>query len=369
MNPVRPVLTMIFLLPILASSCEDLQVMRRSSVEASLAPALELALTYPSAAALIEDARAKGAANRLYIDGIQSGGDVDPPIHYFVDTTTGIAVYSHGAAIRSLPLAVFTSALIGSYDSVMTLRQRAMALLFERCIRINGALIHPGTDPCLLLGDAGAHVPMDPVPSAFPAPGPAPVLTPSPAPAPATTPTAAIPGVDPGFGTGLWQPAGRTNVFVADQSGINGGITASIIPGCVNGGSSSFGAECRATPWYDGVLNGQRVRIRLTAGQILSLRYRVNREMALEAYSGYFKLYNVGGGPILYDTTISVSATPGDFSDTRCQATGTGNPRVSTGSGYCPIDPSRDLYYVNIRTNVECSECVFSLGENSKAIY
>jgi hypothetical protein len=178
-----------------------------------------------------------------------------------------------------------------------------------------------------------------------------------------------LPGADGGYGSGLWQPAGMANVFVADQSGVDGSGTASIVPGCINGGSADYYAACRSLAAYTGTINGQEVSVRLTQGQILSLRYRVNTAAATGAATGAFQLSNLAGANIGYQTTMSLSSTPGDFSNPKCVITDTRRPSVRTGSDYCAIDRSKGIYYLNIRVNVACSACVFTVGENSSELY
>lgn len=173
------------------------------------------------------------------------------------------------------------------------------------------------------------------------------------------------PSADPGYGTGLWQPAGTTNIFVADQSGVDGSGGSSIVPGCINGGSAAYGAACRESKTYTS--GGKTVR--LTQGQILSLRYRPNQAAAVGAYTGYFQLSNVLGSNIGYETTMSLSTVPGDFGNPSCTATGNRRPGVATGTASCPIDRSKSVYYLNIRVNVPCAECVFTVGENSSELY
>jgi len=177
------------------------------------------------------------------------------------------------------------------------------------------------------------------------------------------------PGADPGYGSGLWQPPGTTNIFVADQSGLDGSGGASIVPGCVNGGSALYGAACRASKTYTDVINNPNVTVRLSQGQVLSLRYRVNSAAATGANTGSFTLNNVLGGGVLYQTTVSLSSTPGDFSDAKCRMTSTRSPFVVTGGSNCAVDRSKGIYYLNIRVDVPCTECVFTVGENSSELY
>lgn len=173
------------------------------------------------------------------------------------------------------------------------------------------------------------------------------------------------PSADPGYGTGLWQPAGTTNIFVADQSGVDGSGGSSIVPGCINGGSAAYGAACRESKTYT---SGGRT-VRLTQGQILSLRYRPNQAAAPGSYTGYFQLSNVIGGNIVYQTTVSLSTVPGDFSNARCTITSTRRPSVLTGNDYCAVDRTKSVYYLNIRVDVPCTECVFTVGEGSSELY
>lgn len=174
------------------------------------------------------------------------------------------------------------------------------------------------------------------------------------------------PGADPGYGSGLWQPPGTTNLFVADQSGVDGSGGSSIVPGCINGGSAAYGAACRENKTY---VSSDNRTVRLTQGQILSLRYRPNQAAAVTGYSGSFQLSNVIGGNIVYQTTVSLSTVPGDFSNTRCTITSTRRPSVLVGNDYCPIDRTKSVYYLNIRVDVPCTECVFTVGENSAELY
>lgn len=176
---------------------------------------------------------------------------------------------------------------------------------------------------------------------------------------------------DPGYGSGTWQPAGTSNVFVVDQSGADGAGGATIMPGCVNGGSLDYYAPCRNNTSYETTVNGQKVSIRLSAGQVLSVRYRVNAQATTADQTGYFQLSNLIGGNIVANTTISLSSTPGEFAATnnKCQVTDTRRPRINTGANYCAVDRSKGIYYVNVRVNQECKECVFTLGENSSELY
>lgn len=179
-------------------------------------------------------------------------------------------------------------------------------------------------------------------------------------------------GGSPAYGTGSWLPNGNNSLVVVDQSGLDGAGGATIIPGCVNGGSAAYGAACRNVYTYTDP-NNTSITTSLTAGKVLSVRYRPVANAATGSSTGYFQLANVSGGNIVYSTTMSLSTTPGDFDANSVGASckfgpDTRRPTLFTGSGYCNIDRSKP-YYLNIKVETTCTSCVFTINENSSELY
>lgn len=188
---------------------------------------------------------------------------------------------------------------------------------------------------------------------------------------PAKVPTPSTINADPGYGTGLWLPSAVHQILVADQSDINGVAKASIVPGCINGGSLLANADCRKSTTFSGNLsNGQAVNLSLTQGQVLSLRYRVNKNAEVKINTGGFQLTNILGGSVSYRTTISLSEKPGDFNvSSNCSSTSNRIPKIETGQGQCRIKQEKQIYYLNIRVDTTCRECIFVVSEESDELY
>ncbi|MCM2279236.1 MAG: hypothetical protein NDJ89_14260 [Oligoflexia bacterium] len=250
--------------------------------------------------------------------------------------------------------------LAGTYSSEAELVERATAVKFDNCILFERRRIYHGFGPCLTVVRQSSGPTFTPAPVVTPAPTAAPAPTTRPSPQPTTTPRPATNG-DPGYGTGTWQPPGTNGLYVVDQSGVNGGSGASIVPGCVNGGSMTYEDPCRKLTAYGGV--------QLTQGKIVSIRYRVKKDAPTSAYSGSFRLRNIIGGGLFYKQTISLSTIPGDFSNPACTLSTQRSPNIAIGTAHCPISKDKSLYYLNIRLDQPCRECIFVVGEESNELY
>lgn len=175
-------------------------------------------------------------------------------------------------------------------------------------------------------------------------------------------------GADPG--SGLWSPdpAAKPVIYVVDQS-LNEGLPTNItrLAGCLNGGSIHNGSVCTEASVYNGKLDGKSVAVRLTAGQIVSIRYRPSTVVG--SNTGYFNLTNSVGGNIGSNTTMSLSTTPGDMNpaNSKCVTTADSTPLLSTGSSFCPVSSANSVYYLNIRVNQDCSTCNWRIEERSKS--
>lgn len=196
---------------------------------------------------------------------------------------------------------------------------------------------------------------------------------PDPSPPPPDQPPGdgAVGGTDPGVGT--WSPDLSTTprVVVVDQSGkVGDGLT--VLPGCVNGGSPALDASCRTVSYYNAVIDGVSVPIKMTKGQILSIRYPLSGT-TVTGGTGSLKVTNAWGGGISVDTKISLSPVPGDMTgngSSRCTSLSNTTPSVSTGTSTfsCKIDRSKAMYYLNVAVQNECSgpNCIFFVVEGSQ---
>ena len=173
-------------------------------------------------------------------------------------------------------------------------------------------------------------------------------------------------------GSGSWSPdlSATPRVVVVGQSG---GATdaVTVVPGCVNGGSTANGSTCSKTSEYSANINGTVVKVAMTQGQILSIRYPVSG-VTTTSGTGSLKLANSVGGAIGIDTLISLSPIPGDMTgngQSRCTNRSTLTPSVSTGTSTfsCKVDRTRSMYYLNIAVQQACSgsNCVFYIAEGS----
>ena len=177
-------------------------------------------------------------------------------------------------------------------------------------------------------------------------------------------------GSDPGAGT--WSPdlSAIPRVVVVDQAGATG-TAETVVPGCVNGGSTARDAGCSRATEYNATINGTLVPVKLTKGQILSVRYPRSPTVSGSS-TGAIKLANSVGGAIGIDTLISLSPTPGDLTGNtqpRCVSRSTQSPSVSTGTGTfaCKVDRTKSMYYLNIAVQQDCtgSNCIFWIAEGS----
>lgn len=202
--------------------------------------------------------------------------------------------------------------------------------------------------------------------------GSPPPSEPDPSPPPPEQPSGggSVGGTDPEVGT--WSPnLGATpRVVVVNQSG-KVGDALTVVPGCVNGGSTALDASCRTESVYNANIGGVSVPVRLTKGQILSVRYQLSGT-TVTGGTGAIKVTNAVGGNIGVETKISLSPVPGDMTGnglSRCTNLTNTAPSVSTGttSFSCKIDRSKAMYYLNIAVQNECSgsNCIFYVVEGS----
>ncbi len=177
-------------------------------------------------------------------------------------------------------------------------------------------------------------------------------------------------GADPGAGS--WSPllSAVPRVVVVDQSG-SAKSAVTIVPGCVNGGATEYDSACSTVSEYGAKLDGALVPVKLTNGQILSVRYPVSGTTATGG-TGTLKLANAIGGAIGVDTLISLSPRPGDMTgngQSRCTSRSVMTPSVSTGTSTfaCKIDRTKSMYYLNIAVQENCtgSKCIFYVSEGS----
>ena len=176
-------------------------------------------------------------------------------------------------------------------------------------------------------------------------------------------------GADGDPRTGLWSPGLKDGnvVYVADQSLDKGtATTVSRLPGCINGGSIDNTSACTSKTSYSGTVNGQPVSVKLTAGQILSIRF-IPSGAAQAALSGTLALTNSVGGSVGINTQMSLSTTPGDMNPTnpKCVVTSSRTPAIGLGSSYCPVTETGKVYYLNIKPLSTCSTCNWRLEESS----
>ena len=177
-------------------------------------------------------------------------------------------------------------------------------------------------------------------------------------------------GADPG--TGSWSPDLKASprVVVVNQAG-GAADTLTVVPGCVNGGDASLGAGCTRQSVYNTTIGGESVAVRLTAGQILSIRYPISGKAGTGS-TGVLRLANAVGGNIGVNTKVSLSTIPGDMTgggQRRCIDEGNTTPGIATGTTKyeCQIDRKAAMYYLNIAVQQECSgsSCIFYVGESS----
>lgn len=269
-----------------------------------------------------------------------------------------IAVLGLGAASASAHAATTLSQIkITSGSDVYTCNLNGFT--------VSGGVVSISTNvascnPALSGGGTGGT---DPDPN--PDPGPDPDPDPNPG-----SGTGGTGGTDPG--TGSWSPdlnATPRVVVVGQSGGSKDAVT--IIPGCVNGGSAALGSSCSTASEYNANLNGTVVPVKLTQGQILSVRYPVS-STASGSSTGSIKLANSVGGAIGINTKISLSPTPGDMTgggQSRCTSLSTSTPSVSTGTNTfaCKVDRSKSMYYLNVEVQQACtgSNCIFYISEGS----
>lgn len=195
---------------------------------------------------------------------------------------------------------------------------------------------------------------------------------PAPSPPPPVQPPGdgTVGGTDPGVGA--WSPdlSAVPRVVVVSQAG-KGGETVTVVPGCVNGGASGVDAPCSTASVYNAIINGASVPVKLTKGQILSVRYPLSGTAATGG-TGSIKLTNGWGGSTSVQTKISLSPVPGDMTGNgllRCTSLTNTTPAVSTGttSFSCKINRAAPMYYLNIAVQDECSgsKCIFYVQEGS----
>lgn len=215
-----------------------------------------------------------------------------------------------------------------------------------------------GCDPALGSG-TGSPTPSEPPPSPPPPPPPE-----------QPSGDGGVGGTDPRVGT--WSPnlSAVPRVVVVSQAG-KGGETVTVVPGCVNGGAAGVDAPCSTASVYNATINGVSVPVRLTKGQILSVRYPLSGTAATGS-TGSIKLTNAWGGAISQNTKISLSPRAGDMTGnglSRCTNLTNLTPAVSTGttSFSCKIDRAQPMYYLNIAVQDECSgsNCIFYVQEGS----
>ena len=171
---------------------------------------------------------------------------------------------------------------------------------------------------------------------------------------------------DPGYGTGLWLPAGTTNLFVVDQMNTGGVGNVDYIPGCVNSVTADFSASPCALNWSQ--VSGDTI-ITMAQGNVLSIRFP-SRD-TLSTYGSRFNLKARDGlnTPHVFsmwlttDPTASYEGTPDLCKNVMF---GRKTTSVSSGSQGCPVTPGT-LYYLNIRIDDACSGagCTFALQEDA----
>ncbi|WP_217999552.1 hypothetical protein, partial [Thauera butanivorans] len=139
----------------------------------------------------------------------------------------------------------------------------------------------------------------------------------------------------------------------------------------LNGGSHLLGSSCSTATEYEARINGAVVPVKMTKGQILSIRYPVSGT-ASGSSTGTIKVANSVGGSIGIDTKISLSTIPGDMTgndQSRCVNQTTMTPSISTGTTAfsCKIDRTKSMYYLNVAVQQNCtgSNCVFYVSEGS----
>lgn len=117
-------------------------------------------------------------------------------------------------------------------------------------------------------------------------------------------------------------------------------------------------------------LNGASTPVKLTKGQIISVRYEVSGT-ALNGSTGAIKLTNSVGGGTGYVVKASLSPTPGDMEGNgnarRCVVESAAGPSISTGTGTfeCKVDRTKSMYYLNIEVQKECVDCILYVVEGS----
>lgn len=177
---------------------------------------------------------------------------------------------------------------------------------------------------------------------------------------------------DPGVGSGLWVPAGETDLFVVDQS-IGNGVktTTSYIPGCING-RDYWKSNCKwAAKVQDTVLKDRRrYSVATGPGQIVSVRYQPDPNMGkARRYPVSILVAGVDGGTIGRPTDVSLSSSPGDFSDPSCSRYAEGGiSRVNIGPKFCELSTATKIYYLNIRAKAACADrsCVYQVTNGAK---
>ena len=193
--------------------------------------------------------------------------------------------------------------------------------------------------------------------------GGVPIPSTTPPTTPPTTPGAAN---DPGYGTGLWLPAGTTNLFVVDQMNTGGVGNVDYIPGCVNSVTAEISSSSCALQWSQTSGNST---ITMAQGNVLSIRFPSKNTLSLNGGNFGLSARNGLNTPHAFsmwltsDPTASYENTP---ELCRNWMFGKKTQNVQTGKYGCPVSPGK-LYYLNIRIDDTCSgqDCTFALTEET----
>ena len=171
---------------------------------------------------------------------------------------------------------------------------------------------------------------------------------------------------DPGYGTGLWLPAGTTNLFVVDQMNTGGVGNVDYIPGCVNSVTAEISSSSCALQWSQTSGNST---ITMAQGNVLSIRFPSKNTLSLNGGNFGLSARNGLNTPHAFsmwltsDPTASYENTP---ELCRNWMFGKKTQNVQTGKYGCPVSPGK-LYYLNIRIDDTCSgqDCTFALTEET----
>ncbi len=173
---------------------------------------------------------------------------------------------------------------------------------------------------------------------------------------------------DPGMFSGTWIPEGMSNVFVVDQSEMNGYGGTTSIPGCINQ-KSQLGSNYCGSSVLD-VTRGVSRNITMAQGNVISIRYLSESSIP---NGQYFTLRSGDGAGIPAAVQISLSTSPADFNvSPQCMKTmiAGGAPililTAVAGTSYCQVAPNT-RYYLNVKTTSSCSgaTCRFKVVEPS----